>query len=432
MLSNEEKKIRYYSQNLINNEIAPKNIPFELVSEIIEYLASRKNPAIERGQVEKLKSIQQALNDLERYKEEMEAKIAKQKLIEQMNSQYRKCLPKINNPKDDGPEYSEQELDDMLESLVNGYETDPDVRIIPELVVYTKSRIEHLVQNDDLLNAQRYEHVYQQLLSYNNNSSYYESQDVKRKKYQSQLDRAKDALKQAQDKMESDLEAYDKRAKEIHDAQQLEWEKTLDNFDKTTNDELPEKYKKFSQKLLSLREQSQNLIKLRQYEQAGLMRIEADELEQYELMKLRQKYESARKIQRNNLVESHKQKMECFEENGSRIRQRIYNDSQTKIDSLERTINHLEQKIQKLNSIIPEGITIKTPSHTPQPTRPLTRQMSTDHTFVTQQSSNGTSRINGHSPKKNIKAVPSPIKYRPIPSRWRIQNPQYMKTYIRD
>lgn len=341
--------------------------------------------------------------------------------------------------------YSDEQLEEMLQSMINGTKNEIEIDSIPDMKQYVNLKINHLVDNGELIEAQKYETINQQLVSFTASKHKYDLKSNRKKEYINQLKSALINLQEEQENMEIELSSYDENIYQIKKQQELDWNKQLADFDEITNGELPSNYKRFSQKLINLRDQTKSLIKSRHFEEAGLKKIEADELEKYELFQCRENYIQARQRQRERLIANHNQKMDCFEENYKRNRLKIIKDNQYIITCIEKTIINLQTKINDLQiDNFENTIFIKTPVSTPLQSAPLSPHQAKNKssTFVTQQSSElmsnslpkTTPNTSPMTPKSKTLQKPkqtseNKIMYRPIPSKWRFQTPQLVKSF---
>lgn len=471
MDEDENKKIAYYARFLLDGGNV-KNVPVSSIPKIKIVLTISKKKAISKGQTDTVKKIQSILSDLELaenraqktpkniYYENQSIPMPKmqgkyqQKKPQSSLSLYQnnQNLPQIQRSQSrqiNKRNFPDEELEKILQCLINGSKNEIEIDIIPELIQFTKQKINNLVNEDKLIEAQKYETINQQLISSSTSRYKHDLKSNKKKEYISQLQAALDNLQEEQSQMELELSAYDESINQLRNQHEFEWNKQLIEFDEITNGDVPSNYKRFSQKLISLREQTKSLIKSRHFEEAGLKKMEADELEQYELLQCKENYINARQKQRERLISNHNQKMNCFEENYTRNRLKIIKDYQYIITCIERTISNLQTKINNIQTNSSENtVYIKTPVSTPLHSAPLSphHKKNKNATFITQSSqlaSNSTSP-NSTLPKTAPNTSPmtpkskpinnqkqnsdTKIMYRQIPSKWRFQTPQLMRS----
>ena len=201
---------------------------------------------------------------------------------------------------------------------------------------------------------------------------------------------------------------------------------------------LPPSFRKFSQRLLDLRQKEKLLLRTRRFEEAGYTRIEADKIEAVEIIQCKNNYIKSREDKKLKIIEDQNQKMKCFDENVARTRQRLKSENEIKITALKRAKENFQSRINRLDSEIKDVLSI-TPAPSPLDSRPLSTHRSPDQyqpqTFMTQNQQaflktekndiNGDQKI---KKKRSTTAMASPhIVYRPIPSKWRLQTPMVLK-----
>ncbi|KAK8892271.1 hypothetical protein M9Y10_029496 [Tritrichomonas musculus] len=423
--------------------------------------------------------------------------------------------------------YTDEQLDVALENMVNGNSFIPKSDVLPELIDYAKRKIDNLIKNGELITAQKYEDVYQQMQSSKQAWEGCNTKSLKLNELTNQMNKADKSLQNAEENMEKELREYDERMDAIREAQLKEFEKQLYEFDKETNfrvlersgDEnsqsksnlstsrssvnqsnsqnlnddfensidqsnsenskdteissgqinsessktqsispdksksdkskiypnLPPSFRKFSQRLLDLREREKLLLKTRRFEEAGYVRMEADNLEAREIQQCKINYLKSREDKKAKIIEEQKQKMKCFEENGARIRKRLQTENEVRISALKRAKENFQGRIGRLDVEIKDTLST-TPAPSPLQSRPMSPPRSPDSysqpTFMTQQqqltqrqqknqqkSEDSQVEEKNKPAKKRITTTMAPphIVYRPIPSKWRLQTPQIIK-----
>lgn len=362
---------------------------------------------------------------------------------------------------------SDEQLDTALDKMVNGSSFIPEAKILPELIKYSKKKIDDLIKEGELFNAQKYEDVYEQMQASKQTWENCSSKAARIEELRKQLEITERSLDEAEKNMESGLTRYDNRMKAIREAQEQKFAKFIDDYDRETasrinnssNEEnnqfldfspnktgkfkdsnLPTAFKKSSQNLLDLREKEKYLIMSRRFEEANCIRQEADSLEAFELQQCKLNYLQSRTDQKTKLIEEHNQQMNCFGRNGHRVRLRIKNDNETRINSLKKAKENFLMRINELDSEI-KGKLAESPPPTPLPARPLRSLKPPNElgpTFMTQQQQKLIQQNQPHRSrsvnskqirKKNQKNKSPQTVFRPISSMWRLnQSPTSMKT----
>lgn len=423
--------------------------------------------------------------------------------------------------------FIDEQLDTALENMVSGHSFIPETDVLPELIDYAKRKIDSLIESGELIGAQKYEDVYQQMQSSKLAWEECNAKSAKLVELTIHMNKTDKNLRNAEERMQEELSNYDDRMEAIREAQIQEFEDKLEDFDNETNfrvierneddsfqsqsnqstarnsqntqysdnsidqsnsenskdsqnsmnqsntenskvsqnsncqqlnrtgssfrstsssnkpkiyPNLPPSYRKFSQRLLDLRNKEKLLLKTRRFEEAGYARIEADNIEAYEIVQCKNNYLKSREDKRAKMIEDHNQKMKCFEENIARTRKRLQNENETKITALKRAKENFQSRIDRLNGEIKDALSI-TPAPSPLQTRPLSPNRSPDQfqstTFMTQnqQTFQKNQKIDNDTDqkmkkKRAISSMASPqVVYRPIPSKWRLQTPMILKVH---
>lgn len=426
--------------------------------------------------------------------------------------------------------YTDEQLDAALENMVSGNSFIPPTDVISELIDYSKRKIDFLIENGELISAQKYEDVYQQMQSSKLAWEECNAKSAKLNELVNHLNRTNKNLQSAEENMQIELNDYDERMNAIKEAQLQEYEEQLKEFDRETNfrilerndddisqstistsrnstdqsfsqnnqensensldqsnsenskdsqnsinqsnteisifskssknksssqistsrsnkstsnkpkiyPNLPPSFRKFSQRLLDLRQKEKLLLRTRRFEEAGYTRIEADKIEAVEIIQCKNNYIKSREDKKLKIIEDQNQKMKCFDENVARTRQRLKSENEIKITALKRAKENFQSRINRLDSEIKDVLSI-TPAHSPLDSRPLSTHRPPDQyqpqTFMTQNQQaflktekndiNGDQKI---KKKRSTTAMASPhIVYRPIPSKWRLQTPMVLK-----
>ncbi|OHS98352.1 hypothetical protein TRFO_08941 [Tritrichomonas foetus] len=467
---NQQHVVADHVRNLLNGS-NPKDVPKKYVPKIRAILIQAKKSAISKGQANVVKQIQKILNDLPIVDDHEQQENTQNDGYSRQRSQ--SSLPRCktpansrskpysnlasNSPSSTTPSnynsqsnsrnpsrsaskrtsrnasrstsnkasprnmsggFSDDQLDPIIEDLVNGNSYIPENDMLPDLINYSKRKIDSLIKNNELIKAQKYENIYQQLAASQSGWNTVDSKSSKKNELAGRLSTTQHQLQEARNSMEMTLNDYDQKMESIRESFEEEWENEIQEFDKVTNGELPPSFRKFSQKLLNLRETEKFLIKSRRFEEAGYIRMEADELEEQELEQCRVKFRKARETKKMRLTEEHVQKMKCFDENCARVRMRIQNDNENKIHCLERAQSNFQNRINTLDVEIKDTLNV-TPAPSQPPSRPLSPHKQANATFMTQPPTKKKAQVHTNTT----------VVYRPIPSKWRIQTPQATKIF---
>ena len=389
------ERVRFYARELLSGKPA-KDVPRKHFPKIQAILEGMKTRAINDGNTSKVRQIQGILADIR----------ACQPHKVRRSESSMTARPKTAT-------YSQDEIESTLNRLVDGGSYDAvKTDMVPDLVSHARSVIDSLVEQRNLMLAQKYEDVMRQLQQMPSRRTKLGQQVTQRREWGEQLERTRIALSDEREKLQEALADHDRAVAEAKRKENDEWQRTVMSYDNVTAGELPPSYKKFSPKLLNIREQEKSLIKMRRFEDAGYVQMEGDEVEKQELSELRKRFEQDRRAKMEKMTEQRNSKISRFDENSARIRSRIKAEHQHTIQSLEQTIAYLEGRIHKVSGSILETRSA-TPSASPsRPTSPPPRPKS--RMFVTQPAT---------SPKPKLrkrKYVTQKVEYRPIASKWRM------------
>lgn len=388
------ERVRFYSRELLSGKPAC-DIPRKYFPKIQAILEGMKVRAINEGSTPKVRQLQAILADVRAC---------------QQRKQKRSASSHASRPRT--ATYSHAEIEATLDRLVQGTSYD-SVRtdMVPDLVSHARNVIDSLVQQRNLMLAQKYEDVMRQLLQMPTARAKLGHQVTLRREWREQLERTRIALNEEREKMNEHLGEHDRVVAEERKRKSAEWEMTVQKYDSETAGDLPPAYKKFSPKLLNIREQEKSLIKMRMFEAAGYIQMEADEVERQEMMELRRKFQHDRRLKKEKMTEQRNNQMDRFEENNAKIRRRIKEEHMTTIHALEQTITYLEGKIHKVSGEIRE-----TRSATPSasPSRPTSPERPKSRMFLTQPATTPRPKL------KKRKYTAQKVVYRPIASKWRM------------
>ena len=389
------ERVRFYARELLSGKPA-KDVPRKHFPKIQAILEGMKTRAINDGNTSKVRQIQGILADM---------RACQPHQVRRSDSSMT-ARPKTAT-------YSQEEIETTLNRLVEGGNYDTvKTDMVPDLVSHARAVIDSLVEQRNLMLAQKYEDVMRHLQQMPSTRTKLGQQVTQRREWGEQLERTRIALSDEREKLQEALADHDRAVAEAKRKENDEWQRTVMTYDNVTAGELPPSYKKFSPKLLNIREQEKSLIKMRRFEDAGYVQMEGDEVERQELSELRRRFEQDRKAKMEKMTEQRNSKISRFDENSARIRSRIKAEHQHTIQSLEQTIAYLEGRIHKVNGTILETRSA-TPSPSPsRPTSPPSRPKS--RMFVTQPAT---------SPKPKLrkrKYVTQKVEYRPIASKWRM------------
>jgi hypothetical protein len=292
---------------------------------------------------------------------------------------------------------------------------------LPPLIVYTKGIVDMLIERGELILAQKYEDITHQLVTEEIERGHRDNQVSRKDDLERLLRKVEQNVDGERTQLETDLEEHDRKTRETKAAMEAEWEQEMVAFDERTNGELPAYHKKFTSRLLNMREVERYLLRVRRFEDAGYVRMEADELEKRELVDLRGEYQKSREVQKGIKQNAHAHKIASFEQKSEVIRRKIETDHQRSIDSMEQSITNLQNRIHSLSDGIDDTVSVaasragsRAPSVSPvSPNRPKTAVQQTEPASPRQK-------------PKTMTLQTTKVVYRPVLSKWRIRMPQSM------
>jgi hypothetical protein len=391
----------------LRNGKPPHDIPRSMVPRVREQLNSEKSHAINEGDTASVRQLQAILTAIRKVEEQRN---------ERSNSQTTKkrAHPVRNN-----------DFDTLLERFING-ESYAIVNSseLPQLIVYTKGIVDMLIERKELIVAQRYENISHDLVAEEIDRDHRDSQMSRREELERLLRKVELNVDAERVQMETDLDEHDKRTGETRASMNAEFEQAMANFDERTNGDLPAYHKKFSSRLLNLREVERYLLRVRRFEEAGYVRLEADEQERRELHDLMEQYHRSREVQKGIKQAAHSQKLASFDQKAATLKRKIETDHQKAIDSMEQSITNLQKRIQTLSDGIDDTVSVavsvaasragsRAPSVAPAPSWPKTSVQQTEPPSPRQK-------------PKTIALQTTKVVYRPLLSKWRIRSPQSM------
>jgi len=124
-------------------------------------------------------------------------------------------------------------------------------------------------------------------------------------------------------------------------------EKQLIDFRESFPDALPLRFRKFSMKLLSMRETEKRLAQIRQFREAEQIHKEANLVEKSEITGKTEEFIDLLLLQKNRLIQAQSKELECFQMNWDRKICCIKRNSVNEIDAMHNTIINIEKKIRE-------------------------------------------------------------------------------------
>lgn len=358
----EERQIVILTRELIGGK-PPSQVPVSLIPKLISSLEKSKLKAIKDGQVTRVQLIQKATESLEKY----------QKSIQYT---HKTKIEKVET----GPPPPIVVLDSTIEDLIDGIPYDiAQTSMLPHLSERCKQIISSLLAQGNYSEAQKYENVHKQLVSLMNKRESEKKVQSRQRFLKDQYKTFNRQLEDVKKKYDFAMESFEMEYQSKISKLNEEFEKELRDFDLITDGPIPLANRKFSSKLLNLRETEKFLLKSRRYDEAASIKAEADEQEKKEISDLEEKFLNERLLQREQLKDLQQQKLKCFNEKEERKRRKIIQENEKEINTLQKTVENLENKIDLTDTVDQDSTS--TNVHSARPPTSITSK----HTpFVTQ------------------------------------------------
>lgn len=354
-----EKKMTKIIRELIEGK-SVSDIPKSQFQDTKQALLDAKQAAIENGQVERLKKLQNILSDIMKYEKTMKIRAPKKKARRNSSFAAPKTLVK---------EVPKEVLSSVLDDLANGFPFEiAETYLLPGLITESKEKADQMIEQGEYMEAQKYEDIHNRLVRILGQRNIEERETNKHASVTNQLNTAKVSLARTEDEFKSTLEKFDEKHKQAVVSLKQEYDIIISNFDAETSAGLPESQKKWSSYLLSLRDTEQSLLKSRRFEEAAKIKEEADNRALEELEQLEIKFAQSRAFARRKLLEEKNTKLQCLDEKYMGRRQKIVLEYEKDIECQRKVILNISAKID--------------PTRAPN----STRGHLTSRTFVTQRS----------------------------------------------
>jgi hypothetical protein len=237
-------------------------------------------------------------------------------------------------------------IDSVLEDFVSGIPHDiAETPMIPQLTDRAKQIINELLAKGEYQRAQHYEDVHRDLSEL---MALRRVEDQRRQRIQSIVNQIEDC----RSKLESEVATLkqlladcDERSQCSFREEQEKWADEMAKFDIETAAALPPCARKFSSRLLNLREQERFLICSRRYQDAAGIKDDADALEARELAALRVTWLRKRDAQKANMSESHEQRVKCMRAKAEATRSEIERSGEERIRHWQLAIENLQGRL---------------------------------------------------------------------------------------
>ena len=219
----EDETIKRIIRDLLKVMMQPTQVPKQFITKINTALDHEKTIAINKGSIAKVKQIHKIKDDLIRAEQ-----------IRNVVSSH-SFLPQLHRRSSMIPPYSNDDLEDTLQSLVDGQPLEHSkTNMVIDLINLTKDKINQLVENQQFPEAQTYENVLQQLYIINNEVNIEKKHNKRKDNIERLLREAEETLEMEKVDYKQSLEDFNKSAEEARQEVLDENQQLLDDFDEET------------------------------------------------------------------------------------------------------------------------------------------------------------------------------------------------------
>ncbi|EAX92882.1 hypothetical protein TVAG_467290 [Trichomonas vaginalis G3] len=306
----------------------------EEVETIRSDLEKEKEKTIKEGNTEKLKLIQKILANIDDISTATQQK--------KKNHQ----LPPIKQPTN---EEKQEELRKKVEQAAN----ENDVSIIQgdeisDAINISKQIIKEKSEKRELLEAQKYQDLYDSLLLYRNKTRKVNKESAKLNDLDSQINNLEETLREAKDKRDKAISEFDNQTNTKLSEMQQQNEDKYNNYDQETQEKVPQSVTKPSPMLLDLRARANHLINSHRFAEAHNYDVEAQKLEEKELESAKKSFLHARSKQKSKIMLEDNNKINIYLQKRQNEREEMLRNHNHQIYVIEKTIGNLDsQKTDK-------------------------------------------------------------------------------------
>lgn len=312
----------------------------EEVDTIRSDLEKEKEKTIKEGNTEKLKLIQKILANIEDV-----SKV----------SQPKKKTPNLPPIKQPSNEEKEAEIKTKVESVANG---DDINQIQPEeiekAINIAKQLIKEKSEKRELLEAQKYQDLYDTLIVYRSKTKKFTKESAKLNDLDAQIKTQEELLSEAKQKRDEDLAKFKSETDaKVNEMNQQNQEK-YNNFEQETEEKMPQNVSKPSPQLLDLRARANHLINTHRFAEAHNFDEEASNMEARELEAARIAFKNARAKQLQKIQHEDQNKTNIYLQKRNKTFEEKQREHNHNIHIIEKTIQNLNsQKTDKPKPKIP-------------------------------------------------------------------------------
>ena len=366
----EEKKLTSLVREIIGGRTLI-DIPLSLLPKIRDELELSRIRAKKEGSITRLERIQAVLCEIDRIEKRKRSNKKNQENFKSSSNLNIKSNSSFISEKNDIPIAV---IDSVLDDLIDGIPFDvAETPMIPLLITRAKERIDKLLAEGELINAQKLENIHVRLVSLKEERN---SEAIKDDKITSLLKFIEDNNNKIEELLLAKQESLDNHDKSIQDminAKQQEFDKINTEYDTETYGPLPATARKLSSQCLNVREQERFLIQSRRYEEAAAMRAEADELERQDLETCRNEFIRRREQAKKVEIGRQQHRLQCIIDNGNRTRLKIESEYNKQIEELKKSIENTESRIKRIDSSVLNTVSIISTNHNSSNSQNITK-----------------------------------------------------------
>lgn len=259
-----------------------------------------------------------------------------------------KKQPETTNP--EKPPEPDPEIIQISHDLIAGDidSASIDSTKIRDVTLYLRKYKKTVLKEPDYYTAQRIDDVCSELALISTQNRYCNFRGTEIKTVSEHLKKAKSELNNILEERKKVQNIFDdQKAKKIEKLEQQQ-KSELDALDEKYNGEIPPKYKKLSSEVLNIRRQETHLRNAKMYLEAQRMREEGDALEAFELARQEVRFHNEGVENREKLLLTHRNQMNCLLENLDRQYMTMMPSSYAKEKHWRQVISQYERQLKKL------------------------------------------------------------------------------------
>ena len=338
--SEEIEAAKSYVRQLLRGRIDPIQVPKNLISRVNHELDSRKGDFINQGNIDKVRKVQRI---------QLELIQSEQRQWQYTNTVKQPSVVSSRNRAFVGHDAEEQraKMEKIINDLIEGKPFEQEnAPIIPQLINFTKEKINNFIFEKNLPLAQEYENVLKALPMISVQASTENRHISKRNDIEKLLRRAKRNLEKEQQDYQKYLNEFDEQSINQRNEVNEKYSQQFNDFDDETNKGPPERYlNRRSQRYLNLKKMEEAMISSRKFEQAEAIKEELLKLEAKEKDYLQKKFFNDRQRMRDKMYSDYENNIHCLDEQFERKRTKIIQDYELSIKNKEKAIENLKGKL---------------------------------------------------------------------------------------